>query len=547
MERSLKTPVLVLGGGVGGCAAALALASQGVRCILTEPTRWLGGQLTSQAVPPDENRWIEGVDGINSATASYLRFRENVRQYYRTHAGLTDPAKNNAYLNPGGGWVSRLCFEPRIGERILRDMLAPHVASGLVTVLTRHSPVSADTRGDRVTHVTLHKLPDGDEVIIEPDLILEATELGDLYPLANIEHHVGAEHRDVFGELHGRADRTDPMDQQAITWCFAMEHRPDEKHVIDQPAGYDFWRSYTPALDPAWPGPLFSWTISGHDYQPRHLGMVPWPDEPQDGAWELWRYRRIVDRSIYADKATAPPDVSLFNCVQMDYFQKPLLGVTEAERNEAIRESRQQSLCFFYWLQTRAPRHDGQGEGYPGLRLRGDELGSEDGFALAPYIRESRRLDARSMITEAHVGQEQRLRSVARKLDGPIPVAGEPFADSVGIGLYSIDFHPSPAMRNSLFVPAAPFRIPLGALLPVRVKNVIAAGKALGVSHVANGCTRLHPIEWGIGEAAGTLSAMCVSQRLQPRQVHENPSLTRTLQERLLKIGVPIAWPWEDA
>lgn len=548
MKRSQHIPVLILGGGTGGVAAALVLGELGVRCIVTEPTRWLGGQLTSQAVPPDENRWIEGVEGVISATRNYLKFRELLRAYYRKHRKLSDSAANNPRLNPGGGWVSRLCFEPAIGHQILMDMLAPHIAAGTVTVLTGHEPVSAETQGDCVSSVTLHTLPDGDEVSIEADLILEATELGDLYPLASIEHGYGAEHRDVFGELHGRADRSDPMDQQAITWCFAMENRPGEHHVIDKPAGYDFWRSYLPEMEPAWPGPLFSWTISGHNHgAARELAMVPWPDEPTDGAWELWRYRRIVDRSIYADAQAAPPDVSLFNCVQMDYFLKPLLGVSAAERSTAINEARQQSLCFFHWMQTEAPRHDDTGAGYTGLKLRGDELGTDDGFAMAPYIREPYRLAARTIMTEAHVGQQQRLAEGAKPIAGSVGVAGEPFADSIGIGHYAIDLHPSTALRNSVYVPAAPFRIPLGALLPVRVRNVIAAGKALGVSHIANGCTRLHPVEWNVGESAGVLAALCVQNRWEPASVHASAEKLRELQQTLSQRGVPLGWPWEDA
>ena len=57
--RGLKADVVIIGGGLGGCAAALAALRSGLRVILTEETDWIGGQLTSQAVPPDENRWIE--------------------------------------------------------------------------------------------------------------------------------------------------------------------------------------------------------------------------------------------------------------------------------------------------------------------------------------------------------------------------------------------------------------------------------------------------------------------------------------------------------
>ncbi len=547
MTRQLDIPVLVLGGGVGGVAASLALAEAGVKCVVTEPTRWLGGQLTSQAVPPDENKWIEGVDGVQSATRSYLKFRSLVRVHYKEHASLTDAARNHPRLNPGGGWVSRLCFAPVVGEQVIMDMLGPHIRAGLIQPLLNHEPVAAHVNQDRVTDVTLRNLISGDELEVHADLILDATETGDLYPLADIEHHIGAEHRNDFSELHGREDEADPMDQQAITWCFAMEHRTGESHVIDKPANYDTWRSYRPKLDPPWPGELFSWVISNHDYTPRTLALAPWPDNPEAGTLELWRYRRIVNHALYQDPTTAPPDVSLFNCVQMDYFQKPLLGVDEQARQTALREAREQSLCFFYWMQTEAPRHDDKKPGYPGLKLRGDELGTDDGFAIAPYIREPRRLIARTILTEAHVGQAQRLAMGHKRLADESVVPGEPFKDSVGIGHYPIDLHPSTAGRNELYIPACPFRIPLGALIPNRTENVLAAGKALGVTHIANGSTRLHPVEWNIGESAGTLAAYCLTEGLTPEQVHTSNDLTRDLQQRLSGRGVPLSWPWEDA
>ncbi|HMV49172.1 MAG TPA: FAD-dependent oxidoreductase, partial [Blastocatellia bacterium] len=65
--KELKTDVLIVGGGVGGCAAALAVARAGRQVILTEESDWIGGQLTSQAVPPDEHGWIERF----GCTASY--------------------------------------------------------------------------------------------------------------------------------------------------------------------------------------------------------------------------------------------------------------------------------------------------------------------------------------------------------------------------------------------------------------------------------------------------------------------------------------------
>ncbi len=335
--RELQSDVLIVGGGTGAVAAALAIARNGHRCILSEPTDWVGGQLTSQAVPPDENRWIEGLDAVQSATSSYLDFRQRVREWYRQHRDLTVAAFDDPHLNPGSGWVSHLCCEPRVAHAVLMELLAPHIAAGRITILLHHEPVTADSGGDRVNSVTLRDLAHNRETTISAEYFLDATELGDLFPLAKVEYHIGAEHTSVFNELHGRPDHSDPAEHQAVSWCFAVEHRPGENHTIDKPARYDFFRSFIPPLDHPWPGPLFSWTICGDaDNAARTYDFIPWPNKPKPGALDMWRYRRIVDNSIYALGPTTPPDVSLINMVQMDYFLNPIIDVTPAQQHAAL-------------------------------------------------------------------------------------------------------------------------------------------------------------------------------------------------------------------
>jgi NADPH-dependent 2,4-dienoyl-CoA reductase/sulfur reductase-like enzyme len=78
-KREIHADVAIIGGGMGGCSAALACLQQGLRVILTEPTDWIGGQLTSQAVPPDEHRWIE----THGANRTYRELRNRIREYYR--------------------------------------------------------------------------------------------------------------------------------------------------------------------------------------------------------------------------------------------------------------------------------------------------------------------------------------------------------------------------------------------------------------------------------------------------------------------------------
>lgn len=143
VAREMAADLVVIGGGLGGCAAALAAARNNLRVIMTDETDWIGGQLTQQAVPPDENRWIETFGG----TQSYLGLRQKIREYYVRNYPLTEKAKKNALLNPGNGWVSRLCHEPRVSLAVLNELFAPYVASGKVKILLRHKAVSGGSAG----------------------------------------------------------------------------------------------------------------------------------------------------------------------------------------------------------------------------------------------------------------------------------------------------------------------------------------------------------------------------------------------------------------
>jgi hypothetical protein len=117
------------------------------------------------------------------------------------------------------------------------------------------------------------------------------------------------------------------------------------------------------------------------------------------------------------------------------------------------------------------------------------------------------------------------------------------FADSVGVGAYPIDLHPTTEGDNSIHIPTVPFQIPLGSLLPVRVINVLAASKTLGTTHVTNGAYRVHPVEWNIGEAAGSLAAYCLPHQVLPAAVWEQPDHLTAFQQVLNRRGIPLDWP----
>jgi hypothetical protein len=212
------------------------------------------------------------------------------------------------------------------------------------------------------------------------------------------------------------------------------------------------------------------------------------------------------------------------------------VGVPEKEAAGHVARAGQLSLSLFYWLQTEAPRPDGR-QGWPGLRLRGDVLGTADGLAKYPYVRESRRIKAAFTVREEHVGAANRANVTGQPTN-----AAAAFADSVGVGYYHIDLHPSSGGDNYIDFPSLPFQIPLGALLPVRVENLLPACKNIGTTHVTNGCYRLHPVEWSIGEAVGMLVAYATQKKVTPRAVREKAPLLADFQNMIRAQGIETHW-----
>jgi hypothetical protein len=468
--------------------------------VLAEAGDWLGGQLTTQAVPPDEHPWIERF----GCTARYRSLREAIRDHYRAHYPLTAAARARPDLNPGSARVSRLAHEPRAALAAIDTLLTPR--RDRIEVLLEHTAVAAETDGDAVRAVTLRG-PDGERTL-EPRWVVDATETGELLPLTGTEHVTGAESREQTGEPHAAAV-ADPLNMQPVTACFALDHLEGEDHTIPRPPGYDAGRYSLTAPDPRTNEPVARTLTPNPPGDPAAIG----PDlaDPTLDK-ELWLFRRIAARGNFAP-GHLRSDITLVNWPQVDYTGGPVFGAPDGAAHAAA--ARDWSLGFLHWLQTEA--------GFPGLRLRGDVAGgSADGLAKALYIRESRRIVGETTVLEQELGRA--------------------YPDAVGIGQYRIDLHPSTGGDPYIDVACPPFQIPLGALIPVRVDNLLAGAKDIATTHVTNGAYRLHPVEWNAGEAAGHLAAFCAARRVRPHAVCARPDLLVAFQRGLDAAGIEREW-----
>lgn len=495
--KHLAVDVCIVGGGTGGWAAALALRDLGISVVVTEPTDWIGGQLTSQGVPSDEHPWIEEF----GCTRRYREFRNRVRAYYRKHRQITAPEFSQ---NPGGGWVSNLCVLPWIAHRVLQDM------GGDIAVLTKHKLI--EYRGDSVV---VQHLDRGEETEISAKWFLDASEDSALLLAAGVPTVSGAESRAMTGEPHAK-EAYEPDNIQAMTWIAALgwcDPRGTD-HLVEKPARYDFWRSFQPDF---WPGPLLGFMdVHPITLQPRHLPL-------KSSGVELFSYRQIADPRRDAD---SPYASTIVNWPMNDAFI-----------SHDPADARELTACLIYWLQREAPRHDG-GTGYPELFLDTSALGTSDGFAMHPYIRECARIRSRHTITEGMIATDL----------NPGRDRAPAVEKSVGIGAYRVDLHPTTGGDNYLDISSLPFQIPLGSLIPElgasgEPANIIPAAKNIGTTHITNGCYRLHPVEWNIGEAAALLVASCLRDAVPPETFLEDLTMFEDLNRRVHEQGVETQWP----
>src|SRR6201996_6918748 len=101
--ETIKTDVLVIGGGSAGFSAAIQAARSKVKTMLVEPGPWLGGSMTMGGMCIlDANR--------NLPSGIWGEFRHKITDYYRPRLGYD--TSHNAILR----------FEPHVGADILKKI-----------------------------------------------------------------------------------------------------------------------------------------------------------------------------------------------------------------------------------------------------------------------------------------------------------------------------------------------------------------------------------------------------------------------------------------
>jgi len=511
--QDVNCDVVIIGAGMGGVSAALATAESHHTVCMTEPTLWVGGQATSQGVSAfDDNKWINTTGG----TASYLDLSNRIRRYYaafrRNREETVEQAIRGDMSNPGGCWVGRLCLEPEPAEQILSSMLKPYEDSGVLRLWLHTAPVKVDRKGRAIRSVLVYDFGHSAWFRLKGRFFVEASELGDLLPLSGLPYRVGAESQ---AETHERNAplKANPRASQSFTYPFILERHATAEDAEPKPPAYDsFLRHYTLTVD------------YGHGILKTYGFFDAKPGLPGS----FWVYRRSIDAEKF-DPKSFPSDRSMINWSSNDHCDADLLSTDPAFEAKALQDAKRASLGFAWWIRHSAPRDDHRGMGYPELIVLPKAMGSEDGLSQHPYIRESRRIVPLRTIVEEDLAVD--FQHGARAVHYP---------DTVGIGWYPIDIHSCD--HQDFTSQSKPYEIPLGALIDRDADNLLAAGKAIGTTHITNGAYRLHPTEWAAGEAVGQAVAWSLSHKTTPAKLDQDAGRLRQLQLELVRKGHPVFW-----
>ena len=524
--------VLVLGGGLGGVAAAEAAAADGATVIIVEPTSVLGGQLTSQLVPvPDENQYVGRANG--ASTDRFRALREDVRALYAAKPGVRKQAANNI----GQCWVSPVSGLPSVWSQAIQNRLAPFVDNGrLKRTYLRHQLrriVRYSGNGD-INYVEIVNLEDGHIHRIAPKMVVDATEDGAAAYLAGCPTRIGQEAASEFGEALAPASHH-PEWVQSFTYGFLLRWETDpqkQKQPVTPPAEYDAFKQHGEyTLDYVYRGN----GIEAYSVPYGVLDAIKHTSIAGTRTYQpFWTYRRLVAASAFTSGKSPQGDIALINWRGNDFHLESYIDKPLDDQVRILNRARDFAIGFLYWLQTECPRDDGNGKGYPEMQpfTNVDEpLVDALGVALHPYIRESRRIVALEMLTANHM-----IGSLDDKL------WGTEFDDSIGCAHYAIDIHPS-ANEPHLLQTVVPYHIPLGALIPASgPRNLVAGAKNFGASRLALASARMHPTEWLVGEVAGMLAAMSTRKDVHPKMLHSIDAHRTDLLDHIAAAGITRYW-----
>ncbi len=517
--------IVIAGAGTGGTAAAIQAARMGASVLLVEPSTWIGGQATAAGVTSmdDMSRLKSGI---------YLEFYNRIKNYY----DLRGKSLATCYWDKKGS----IAFEPHIGQEVLINMINDARRKGIIDILFSSSVTAVQKDKNKITGATI-KSHDGERKI-NCKVLIDATEYGDVLPLAGAEYRVGNSVSPFVNP--------DAMIQD-ITWVAVIR-----KYQGGAP---EYLKPKTPLPGYELAARNYATYVSANGNNFRYT----YPVEIPVNFISHNAYRGMPDSSnpynYDADRANWPhitkTQVNWGNDYPGAYgWSNGKRGLPAAyledkkTRIQIEHDALIKTLHFIYYIQNELNEDwsvandeyhlNKLPEAAYGLPYEWQEIVRH--MPPIPYVRESRRIIGRHTLTSREI--------VENSLSYRDGQTSREFQDAIAIGGYILDLHGANtdadiewdlderAKSAVINQPRGPFQVPMSIMLPKDVDGLIAAEKNLSASRFSAGALRLQPITMMTGQAAGALAAISVKSNKRPRDIN-----ALRVQWELLESGVVLS------
>lgn len=499
-ERPLhvKADLCIYGGTSAGMAAAVQASRMGLKAVVAEFGKHLGG-MTSSGLGATDIGNKAAIGGIS-------------REFYR------EVGKRYGNGDPDG---SRWTFEPHVAERIFQDWME---RAGVPVYFEQHLE-RVDKKDGRIVRIVMEN---GN--IFEAGMFIDATYEGDLLARAGVSYHVGREANAVYKEtLNGIHFGHPNHNFKAWVDPYVIPGKPDSGLI----AGVQ-------DMVPGIPGQGDS-CVQAYNFRICLTNVpdnrVPFPEPPgynperfelmarylEAGVWDAIRLNKPMPRG--------KTDLNNYGGVSTDHighnYDWPEADYATRERIFQDHVNYNLGLLYFLANDERVPatvRGEVRQWGLPS-----DEFAETANWPHQLYIREARRMISDAVMTEHHCRHYVQAD------------------DSVGLAAYTMDSHNCRRIAldgrcvnegNVEISPYAPYPISYRAIVPKgdECTNLLVP-VCLSSSHIAYGSIRMEPVFMILGQSAATAAALALAANRAVQDVEY-----RSLRERLLADGQILAW-----
>ena len=472
-----KVDVCIYGATSGGVIAAYTAKKSGKSVLLIEPTTRIGG-LSSGGLGQTDIGKMEIIQGLS------LDFYKRIGKQYGQDEGVFK-------------------FEPHVALNVFKQ----YIQEADVDVLYQNRIVDVVKKKSTIKSIILEDVTDGSYNEVAAKVFIDCSYEGDLMALAGVSYHVGREANSQYGETlngvqmldgHQFPDGVDPYVVEGDSSSGLLYGILPGK-MGEQGSGNNHVQAYN-----------FRITLTD---DPNNRIEIPEPENYDPSKYELMlrlikkaKYTQLGDLFIWSPMPNHKTDINNRNA-----FSTDMIGASwdypdgSYEKREQIFKDHldyTKGMLYFVGHDPRVPksiRNEMLRWGYPK-----DEYEDTDHFTPQLYIRESRRMIGRMVMTQDYCQHRQTAE------------------DLVGWGAYNMDSHNcgryvvNGMVKNEGNVevwPGGPYNISYRAITPKEEEatNLIVP-VCLSASHIAYGSIRMEPVFMVLGENSAIAACMAIDK-----------------------------------